>query len=119
MTIVSTTVGKNSLQEMESKKPSESKKESEMQYLGTISKMTEMIEVHFQDKPFNITVIQFYAPTTDDEPEADQFYEDLQHLLKLTPKKERCPFHHRGLECKSTISRDTQSNRQVWTWSKK
>ena len=38
---------------------------------------------------------------------------------KTNTKKKRCPFHHRGLECKSTKSRDTQSNRQVWTWSKK
>ena len=39
-----------------------------------------MISVHFQDKPFNITVIQVYAPTTDaKEPEVDQFYEDQQH----------------------------------------
>ena len=44
-----------------------------------------MILVHFQGKPFNITVIQVYAPTTDvKDGEADQFYEDLQDLL--TPK---------------------------------
>ena len=42
-----------------------------------------MISVHFQGKPFNITVIQVYAPTTDTK-EADQFYEDLEDLLKLT-----------------------------------
>ena len=48
-----------------------------------------MILVHFQGKPFNITVIQVYAPTTDvEEAEVDQFYEDLQDLLELTPKKE-------------------------------
>ena len=53
--------------------------------------------VHFQGKPFNITVIQVYAPTTEaKETEVDQFYEDLQDLLELAPKK-RCPFHHRGL----------------------
>ena len=46
-----------------------------------------MILVHFQGKPFNITVIQVYAPTTDtEEAEADRFFEDLQHLLELTPK---------------------------------
>jgi hypothetical protein len=45
-----------------------------------------MISVHFQDKPFNITVIQVYAPTTNaDKAEVEQFYEDL---LKLTPKKD-------------------------------
>ena len=46
------------------------------------------------------------------------FYEDLQELLELTPKK-RCPFHHRGLGCKSKKSRDTWDNRQVWPWSTK
>ena len=47
-----------------------------------------MILVHFQGKPFNITVIQVYAPTTDvKEAEVEQFYEDLQDLLELTPKK--------------------------------
>ena len=76
-----------------------------------------MISVHFQGKPFNITVIQAYAPTTNaKEAEVEQFYDDLQDLLELTPKK-LCPFHHRGLECKSRKSRDTWSNRKVWPWS--
>ena len=45
--------------------------------------------VHFQSKPFNITVIQVYAPTTTaEEAEAEQFYEDLQDLLELTPPKD-------------------------------
>ena len=48
-----------------------------------------MILVCFQGKPFSITVIQVYALTTDaEEAEADQFYEDLQDLLELTPKKD-------------------------------
>ena len=48
-----------------------------------------MISVHFQGKPFNITVIQTYAPTTNaEEAEAEWFYEDLQDLLELTPKKD-------------------------------
>ena len=46
-----------------------------------------MISVHFQDKPFNITVIQVSVPTSSAE-EAEQFYEDLQDLLELTPKKD-------------------------------
>ena len=46
-----------------------------------------MISVHFQGKPFTITVIQVYAPTTNAEvAEVEQFYEDLQDLLELTPK---------------------------------
>ena len=48
-----------------------------------------MIFVHFQGKPFNITVIQVYAPTSNaEEAEVEQFYEDLQDLLELTPKKD-------------------------------
>ena len=47
-----------------------------------------MISVRFQGKPFNITVIQVYAPTTDaEEAELDQFYEDLEDVLELIPKK--------------------------------
>ena len=48
-----------------------------------------MISVCFQDKPFNITVIQVYAPTSNaEEAEVEQFYEDLQDLLELTPKRD-------------------------------
>ena len=47
-----------------------------------------MISVHFQGKPFNLTVIQVYAPTSNaKEAETEQFYEDLQDLLELHPKK--------------------------------
>ena len=47
-----------------------------------------MISIHFQGKPFNITVIQVYAPTSNaEEAEVEQFYEDLQDLLELTPPK--------------------------------
>ena len=48
-----------------------------------------MISIHFQGKSFNITVIQVYAPNSNAEKaEVEQFYEDLQDLLKLTPKKD-------------------------------
>ena len=48
-----------------------------------------MISVHFQGKPFNITVIQDHAPTSNtEEAEAEQFNEDLKDLLELTPKKD-------------------------------
>ena len=48
-----------------------------------------MISVHFQSKPFNITVIQVYAPTSNaEESEVERFYEVLQDLLELTPKKD-------------------------------
>ena len=64
-----------------------------------------------------ITVIQVYAPTSNaEEAEVEWFYEDLQDLLELTPKK-ICPFHYRGLECKSRKSRNTWSNRQIWPWN--
>ena len=73
-----------------------------------------MISVRFQGKPFNTTVIQVYAPISNaEEAEVERFYEDLQDLLELTPQK-RCPFHYRGLECKSRKSRNTWSNRQIW-----
>ena len=48
-----------------------------------------MISVRFQDKPFTITVIQVYAPTSNaEEAEVEWFYEDLQDLLELTPKED-------------------------------
>ena len=48
-----------------------------------------MISVHFQGKSFNIAVIQVYAPTSNaEEAEVEQFYENLQDLLELTPKKD-------------------------------
>ena len=57
--------------------------------LGYNLKNDRMISVHFQGKPFNITVIQVYAPTSNaEEAEVEQFYEDLQDLLELTPKKD-------------------------------
>ena len=54
--------------------------------LGCNHKNDRRILACFQGKPFNITVIQVYAPTADAE-EADQFYENLQNLLQVTPKK--------------------------------
>ena len=57
--------------------------------LGSNLKNDRMISVHFQGKPFNITVIQAYAPTSNtEEAEVEQFYEDLQDLLELTSKKD-------------------------------
>ena len=48
-----------------------------------------MISVHFQGKPFNITIIHIYTPTSNlEEAEVERFYEDLQDLLELTPKKD-------------------------------
>ena len=86
--------------------------------LGCNFKNDKMISVCFQGKPFNITVIQVYAPTSNAvEAEVERFYEDLQDLLFFlfyffftrpfrTNTQKRCPFHHRGLEYKSGKSRD-------------
>ena len=57
--------------------------------LGCNLKNDRMISVHFQGKPFNIMVIQAYAPTSNaEEAEVEQVYEDLQDLLELRPKKD-------------------------------
>ena len=57
--------------------------------LGCNLKNDRMISVHFQSKPFNITVIQFYALTSNaEEAEVERCYEDLQNLVELTPKKD-------------------------------
>ena len=59
-----------------------------MQYLDAVSKTTEW-SLHFQGKPFNIMVIQAYAPISNtEEAEVEWLYEDLQDLLELTPKKD-------------------------------
>ena len=77
-----------------------------------------MISAHFQGKPFNITVVQGYAPTNKaEEGEVEWLYEDLQDLLELTPKKKKSVFHYRGLECKRRKSRNTWSKEKIWPWS--
>ena len=71
----------------------------------------------FQGKPFNITVIQVYPPTSNaEEAEVEWFCEDLEDLLELTPKRDVL-FIIGGLECKSRKSRNTWSNRQIWPWN--
>ena len=70
---------------------------------GCSLKNNRMISVRFQGKPFNIMVIQAYAPTSNtEEAEVEWFYEDLLDLLGLTPKSRK--------------SRNTWSNRQIWPW---
>ena len=86
MTIISTTVGKNPLEEMEY--PSWSKKELKT-VLGCNFKNNRMTSVRFQGKSFNISVFQVYAPATSaEEAEVELFYEDLQDLLELTAEKD-------------------------------
>ena len=75
-----------------------------------------MISVRFQGKPFNITVIQAYAQTSNtEEAEAEQFYEDLQDLLELTPKRD--VLFIIGDWNASRKSRNIRSNRQIWPWN--
>ena len=77
-----------------------------------------MISVRFQCKPFNIAVIQVYAPTTNtEEAEVEQFYEDLQDLLELTHKTDVLFIIGTGMQ--KWKSGDTWSNKQVWLWSTK
>ena len=105
-----------------------------------------MISVHFQGKPYNIMVIQVYAPISNtEEAEVERFYEDLQDLSELTPEKDvlliigaaaaakslqSCltlcdPIDGspsgspipRGQEWKSRKSRNTWSNKQIWPWN--
>ena len=81
------------------------------------SQKYRMMSICFQGEPFNIMVIQVYAPTSNaGEAEAERFYEDVQDLSELTPKK-RSHFHYSLLECKSRKSGNTWSNRQIWPWS--
>ena len=74
-------------------------------------KNDRMISVNFQGKPFNITVIQAYAPISNaEEAEVEQFY-DLQDLLELTHKKDVL------FIIGDWKSRNTWSNRQIWPWN--
>ena len=73
-----------------------------MQYLGATSKNDRMISVHSQGKPFNLTAIQAYASTTNaEEAEVDQFYEDLEELLELTPKNKKRNKEKKKMFCSS------------------
>ena len=106
MTIIPTTVGKNPLGKKKNVIALIVNKTVQNALFGCSLKNDRMISIHFQGKPFSITVIQVYAAATNaEEADVEWFYEDLQNLLELTPRK--CPFHHRGLECKSRKSKDT------------
>ena len=86
-----------------------------MQYWVQSKKMTEWS--WFISKANHAKSKQGYARITKAKgDEVEWFYEDLQDLLELTLHK-ICPFHYRGLECKSRKSRNSWSNRQIWPWS--
>ena len=75
-----------------------------------------MISVRVQGKPFNITVIKAYAPTSNaEEAEVKRFYEDLQDLLELTPKKE--VLFIIGDWSAKVGSQETLEYRQIWPWN--
>ena len=89
--------------------------------LGCNLQNDRMISICFQGKPFSITVIQVYGPIANaEEAEAEWFYEDLQYLLELTPKKKKKDvlFIIGDWNAKEG-SQDTWSNRQVWSWTTK
>ena len=78
-----------------------------------------MISIRFQGKPFSITVVQVCAPTTNaKEAEVEQFCEDLQDLLELTPKKDVL-FIIGDWNAKVGSQELPWSNRQIWPWSTK
>ena len=87
MTIISTIAGKNTLEEMGV--AIKVNKRVWNAAVGCNLKNDRMIAVHFQGKPFSIMVIQVYALTINaEETEVEWFYEDIQDLLELTPKKD-------------------------------
>ena len=107
MTIISTTVGRNPLEDgvaiIVNKRVCNA-------VLGCNLKSNRMISVHFQGKPLNIMVIQAYAPTSNaEEAEVEWFYEDLQDLPELIPKK----------YVKTKKYRNSCSSKQIWPWSTK
>ena len=109
MTIISTTVGKNSLRRDGVALIVNKRVQNAVP--GYNLKNDRMISVCFQDKPFNITVIQVYAPMSNaEEAEVELFYEDLQDPLELTPQKDVLFIRGTGMQKRS---RNTWSNRQI------
>ena len=87
--------------------------------LGCNLKNDRMISVCFQGKPFNITVIQVYAPISNaEEAEVEQFYEYLQGLLELTPKKDVLfIIWDWNAKVGTPVARCFLGNRQIWPWN--
>ena len=105
-TIISTSVGKNTLKEMEH----HHSQQKSLKYSTWMQSQKRQNDLWFPRPTFNITVIQIYALTSNAEEAEDEWiYEDLQDLLELTPPKD-CPFYERELEYKSRNSRNT------WKW---
>ena len=73
-----------------------------MQYFSAITKATDDLGFFLQSIPFNITVIQVYAPTSNaEEADIEEFCEDPEDFLEQPQPQKRYHFHHRGLECES------------------
>ena len=85
--------------------------------LGYNLKNNGMISVSFQGKPFNITVIQVYALTSNAKEVWSWMVLWRPTRRFRTNTKKRRPFHYRGLKCKSRKSRNTWNNKQIWPWS--
>ena len=83
-----------------------------------LTPMTRTLPPYSQHRstPLIIKILLMCLISNAEEAEVEWFYEDLQDLIEQTSKK-RCPFHYRGLECKSRKSGNTWSNRQIWPWS--
>ena len=76
----------------------------------------KLLSVRFRSKPFNITVVQAYAPTSNvEEAEVEWFYKDVQDLLELTPQKDA--FFIIGDWNAKVVSQEIWTNRQIWPWS--
>ena len=86
--------------------------------LGCNFKNDRMISVCFQGKPFNITVIQVYVPTNNARSWSRMVLWRPTRPYRANTQR-RCPFHYRGLKCKSRKSRDTWNNRHIRPWSTK
>ena len=85
--------------------------------LGCNLKNDRIISVHFQGKPFNITVVQVYVPISNaEEAEVEWFYEDLQDILELTLKKDVI-FIIGDWNTKVGSQETPWNNRQIWPWS--
>ena len=114
MTIMSTTVGRNPQKKWSSHHGQEKslKCSTWMQFQKRQNDLCSFPRqtIQYHDNP------SLCPGSNDEEAEVERFYEDLQDLLELTPKK-RCLFHYRGLECKGRKSRNTWSNRQIWPWN--
>ena len=114
MTIISTTVGKNPLEDGEATIVNKRVRNA---VLGCNLKNDRIISVYFQGKSLSCTVIHAYAPINNaEEAEVERFYEDLQDILELTPKKDVL-FIIGDWNAKVRSQQTPGLSRQIWPWS--